>query len=58
MCDCCGGTRYGDGLRTIRPVSKMFGVRNLPFMFSLCSPYCFEHFKTADNLMEMLYGTT
>ena len=58
VCDCCGGPRFGDGLRTIRPVSKIFGVKNLPFMFSLCSSYCYHNFKDASDLMEMLYGTT
>lgn len=56
-CDCCGGPLYGSGLRMIRPIARIFGIRNLPFMFRSCSPDCFQKFhnSTAD-LIEMLYG--
>ncbi len=56
-CDCCGGPLYGPGLKTIRPVSKIFGIKNLPFMFRCCSAYCYNMFcENTDSLMDMLYG--
>ncbi|ELU10423.1 hypothetical protein CAPTEDRAFT_209667 [Capitella teleta] len=56
-CDTCGGPMYGPGLRTIRPVSKIFGIKNLPFLFCSCSPYCCNNFtNNSETLMNVLYG--
>ncbi|XP_022102059.1 leucine-rich repeat-containing protein 63-like isoform X2 [Acanthaster planci] len=55
-CDCCQGPLYGPGLRVIRPCSKAFGVRKLPFLFTSCSPYCRDSFLTSvESLTQMLY---
>ncbi|XP_038051222.1 uncharacterized protein LOC119724305 [Patiria miniata] len=55
-CDCCQGPLYGPGLRIIRPCSKAFGVRKLPFIFTSCSPYCRDTFLTSvESLTQMLY---
>ncbi|KAL8588853.1 hypothetical protein ACOMHN_011568 [Nucella lapillus] len=57
-CDCCQGPRYGPGLRMIRPVPKLFGVKHLPIMFRACSPTCFEAFRgmAGQQLAQFLYG--
>ncbi|XP_069496485.1 leucine-rich repeat-containing protein 63 isoform X2 [Ambystoma mexicanum] len=56
-CDCCKKPLYGQGFRLIRPCKKIFGVRKLPFMFSACSPSCYESFMSQkDTLSESLYG--
>ncbi|XP_006825000.1 uncharacterized protein LOC100367292 [Saccoglossus kowalevskii] len=56
VCDCCKGPMYGSGLRQIRPCSKAFGIRNLPFYFMSCSPYCSSLFmKSTESLSELLY---
>jgi len=39
-CDACGGARYGRGIPAIRPINKMFGVKNLPIIFHCCSTDC------------------
>ncbi|KAJ8310117.1 hypothetical protein KUTeg_011982 [Tegillarca granosa] len=58
-CDCCHGVLYGPGLRIIRPVSKIHGIKNLPFLFRACSPNCLYVFKTSkETLSEILYGTS
>lgn len=51
-CDYCQGPMYGCGLRAIRSVSSNnVIVRNLPFIFHICSPSCYyatmnmEHLK-------------
>ncbi len=57
ICDCCGGPLFGSGLQVVRPVSHIFGVKNLPFLFRSCSPQCKQHFMSnTDTLMELLYG--
>nr|XP_015219530.1 PREDICTED: leucine-rich repeat-containing protein 63 isoform X1 [Lepisosteus oculatus]XP_015219531.1 PREDICTED: leucine-rich repeat-containing protein 63 isoform X1 [Lepisosteus oculatus]XP_015219532.1 PREDICTED: leucine-rich repeat-containing protein 63 isoform X1 [Lepisosteus oculatus] len=56
-CDCCRGPLFGPGLRLIRPCEKIFGVRKVPFLFSACSPSCYESFTTqTENLVQLLYG--
>ncbi|XP_071797975.1 uncharacterized protein [Asterias amurensis] len=56
ICDCCQGPLYGPGLRVIRPCSKAFGVRKLPFIFNCCSPYCRDTFNSSvESLTQMLY---
>ena len=56
-CDCCNGTRFGPGLRIIRPVTHLFGIRNLPFLFSACSSQCLRNFRNSkETLSEILYG--
>ncbi|KAK7090541.1 leucine-rich repeat-containing protein 63-like [Littorina saxatilis] len=58
VCDCCQGPRYGPGIRMIRPVPKLFGVKHLPIMFQACSPTCYEAFRGmgGKKLAEFLYG--
>ncbi|KAK7480474.1 hypothetical protein BaRGS_00028291 [Batillaria attramentaria] len=58
VCDCCKGPRYGEGLRMIRPVPRLFGVKHLPIMFQSCSPHCHQLFRTmgGNQLSEVLYG--
>ncbi|XP_060573580.1 leucine-rich repeat-containing protein 63-like isoform X2 [Ruditapes philippinarum] len=56
-CDCCGGPLFGPGLRIIRPVTELFGIKNLPFMFRSCSPQCLKDFRCSkDTLSDILYG--
>ncbi|XP_064638734.1 leucine-rich repeat-containing protein 63-like isoform X2 [Lineus longissimus] len=56
-CDCCSGPRYGPGIRLIRPCNKIFGVKNLPFLFRSCSPYCAKVFSSStDTIMDIIYG--
>ncbi|XP_023930593.1 leucine-rich repeat-containing protein 63 [Lingula anatina] len=58
QCDCCNGPLYGPGLRLIRPASKIFGIKNLPFLFVSCSPYCANMFlKSTDSISELIYGS-
>ncbi|XP_063428847.1 leucine-rich repeat-containing protein 63-like [Mytilus trossulus] len=57
VCDCCQSALYGPGLRIIRPVSKLHGIKNLPFIFRACSPSCLQSFKSSkETLSEVLYG--
>ncbi|XP_052782567.1 leucine-rich repeat-containing protein 63-like [Mya arenaria] len=57
QCDCCSGFRFGPGLRIIRPVTQLFGIKNLPFMFHACSPKCLRDFRSSkDTLSDILYG--
>ncbi|XP_052216236.1 leucine-rich repeat-containing protein 63-like isoform X1 [Dreissena polymorpha] len=56
-CDCCNGFMFGPGLRIIRPVTQLFGIKNLPFMFSACSPQCLQDFRSSkETLSDILYG--
>ncbi len=49
---------FGPGLRIIRPVSKIYGIKNLPFLFRSCSSYCRHLFlSSTDTLAEILYGS-
>ena len=58
VCDCCREERYGEGLRVIRPVSKIFGVKNLPFLFRCCSTNCRDTFMSnSESLVNVLYGS-
>uniref|UniRef100_A0A1I8HDR8 Leucine-rich repeat-containing protein 51 n=2 Tax=Macrostomum lignano TaxID=282301 RepID=A0A1I8HDR8_9PLAT len=57
-CECCGGPKFGPGLRLIRPAKKLFGVRYLPLLFTACSPHCRSVFLRSDSsegLAERLY---
>lgn len=57
VCDCCNGPMFGPGLRIIRPVTQLFGIKNLPFMFRACSPQCLKDFRCSkDTLSDILYG--
>uniref|UniRef100_A0A1I8ITN3 Leucine-rich repeat-containing protein 51 n=1 Tax=Macrostomum lignano TaxID=282301 RepID=A0A1I8ITN3_9PLAT len=60
-CECCGGPKFGPGLRLIRPAKKLFGVRYLPLLFTACSPHCRSVFLRSDSsegLAERLYRPT
>ena len=58
VCECCRGPMFGPGLRIIRPVSKIYGIKNLPFLFRSCSSYCRHLFlSSTDTLAEILYGS-
>ena len=39
-CDFCGGPKFGQGLRVIKPAAEIFGVKNLPVLFYVCSQNC------------------
>ncbi|EDO39345.1 predicted protein [Nematostella vectensis] len=55
-CDCCGGAKFGEGLRVIKGLDEVFGVKNLPFLFSSCSQYCRKKFvKNKDGLALWLF---
>ncbi|XP_077987951.1 uncharacterized protein LOC144442465 [Glandiceps talaboti] len=57
ICDCCKGPLYGSGLRLIRPCGKAFGIRNVPFYFVACSPYCRDVFMSSRaSLSNLLYN--
>ncbi|CAD5116590.1 DgyrCDS5467 [Dimorphilus gyrociliatus] len=45
-CECCSQAMYGPGFRIIIPVIKLFGVKNLPFLFRSCSPICRDMFRS------------
>ncbi|XP_066267668.1 uncharacterized protein [Branchiostoma lanceolatum] len=56
VCDCCHGPLYGPGIRLIRPCSKIFGIRKLPFLFVACSPHCHNIFMTSTaSISKLLY---
>lgn len=57
FCDCCGGQRSSSSsVQIIRPVEKLFGVRNLPLFFKCCSPDCLDKFMSnGEDLMKSLY---
>ncbi|XP_078722315.1 leucine-rich repeat-containing protein 63 [Lampetra fluviatilis] len=47
-CDVCCGPRFGAGLRVLRSVSQVFGVRGLIFSFCCCSTMC-QHWLLAQR---------
>ncbi|XP_075924295.1 leucine-rich repeat-containing protein 63 isoform X2 [Petromyzon marinus] len=47
-CDVCCGPRFGPGLRVLRSVSQVFGVRGLIFSFCCCSTTC-QHWLLAQR---------
>ena len=52
MCDQCGGMVYGAGLRVIRSINHThthFNVKNLPFIFIVCSPVCWREVRYREN---------
>ncbi|XP_078614118.1 uncharacterized protein LOC144883440 isoform X2 [Branchiostoma floridae x Branchiostoma japonicum] len=56
VCDCCHGPLYGPGIRLIRPCSKIFGIKKLPFLFVACSPHCHNIFMTSTaSISKLLY---
>jgi len=56
-CDCCQGVLYGPGLRIIRPVPYIFGIKHLPFIFHCCSLRCLQTFKSSTAaIVSVLYG--
>ena len=51
VCDQCGGMVYGVGLRVIRSINHIyFSVKNLPFIFIVCSPPCSRELRNRVNL--------
>lgn len=58
MCDFCGGhISSSTSFQTVRPVKKLFGVKNVPILFNCCSEGCLDSFlKSEDNLKMSLYG--
>ncbi|XP_074657962.1 uncharacterized protein LOC141910963 [Tubulanus polymorphus] len=56
-CDCCKGAMYGPGIRLIRPCTKIFGVKNVPFLFNSCSPQCADMFRWNTD-MDQLYASS
>lgn len=57
-CDCCDGSRFGPGLRIIRPCTEIWGIKRLPFVFQSCSPSCYSTFihNIDPQISELLYG--
>lgn len=54
-CDCCGGPRFGEGVRVIKGAGEIFWVKNLPLLFTACSQTCRRKFKrNADAIPEWL----
>ena len=50
VCDQCGGVVYGVGLRVIRSIRHThFSVKNLPFIFVVCSPPCWSSVRGREN---------
>jgi hypothetical protein len=57
-CDFCGGPRHGVAFCAVRPVQKIFGVKNVPFLFNCCSMECKSSFMMRrDGLSQLLYGS-
>ena len=51
------GPLYGEGMRIIRPVSRIFNIKNIPILFRSCSPYCKMMFmNNTESLTDLLYG--
>lgn len=49
-CDCCGEAVFGRGLSVIRGVEHShFRVKNLPFVFTVCSPKCCTVLRSRHN---------
>lgn len=48
-CDCCDGPVFGPGVRIIKAVEEIFGVKNAPFIFTVCSQTCRKAFKKNPN---------
>jgi hypothetical protein len=49
VCDCCLRPLFGEGLQIIQSTHEpRFGVRNLPFVFTSCSPTCRDEFLAAN----------
>ncbi|ESO92913.1 hypothetical protein LOTGIDRAFT_232977 [Lottia gigantea] len=56
-CDCCHQAMFGQGIKIIRPVSKIYGIKNLPFIFRACSLSCLKFFnENTESLSSILYG--
>ncbi|XP_071990289.1 leucine-rich repeat-containing protein 63 isoform X2 [Engystomops pustulosus] len=55
VCDCCQGVLSGEGLRFIRPCEKIFGIRQLPFVFRSCSHSCYRSFMCQTESLTYLY---
>ena len=52
------GPMYGAGLRVIRPVSRLFGIKNIPILFRACSPTCRRAFmNNTDSVSDLVYGS-
>ena len=49
VCDQCGGVVYGAGLRVIRSINHTNFVKNLPFIFIVCSPMCWREARYREN---------
>lgn len=58
VCDCCQGPRFGEGLSMIRPVPRLFGVKQVPIIFRSCSPTCLQAFRSMSGkqMAQLLYG--
>lgn len=47
-CDCCGDPMYGPGMHVLRHRKKIWGLRQVPFVFRSCSTECHHKFATSD----------
>ncbi|XP_046854376.1 leucine-rich repeat-containing protein 63-like [Xenia sp. Carnegie-2017] len=49
VCDCCDGPMFGPGVRIIKTVENMFGVKYIPIIFTVCAHTCRRAFKKNPN---------
>ena len=45
ICDCCDGAVFGPGVRIIKTVEEIFGVKSIPIIFTVCTHTCRRAFK-------------
>ncbi|XP_004604718.3 leucine-rich repeat-containing protein 63 [Sorex araneus] len=48
-CDLCLGPKFGEGFTTIR-TCNIFGGKNLPIMFHVCSPSCYDYLRKGGSI--------
>ncbi|XP_028405726.1 uncharacterized protein LOC114528287 isoform X2 [Dendronephthya gigantea] len=49
ICDCCDGPVFGPGVRIIKTVEEIFGVKNMAIIFTVCTHTCRRAFKKNSN---------
>eukprot|EP00794_Sanderia_malayensis_P008815 gene8815-9760_t len=49
-CDFCGGAKFGQGIRVVKPAAELFGVKNVPILFNVCSQTCRKALRTSAEL--------
>ncbi|KAL7881240.1 hypothetical protein AOLI_G00080880 [Acnodon oligacanthus] len=51
VCECCGGPRFGPGLKLIHPVYGLFGLSSVPILFLSCSASCYSRFRKQSHTL-------